>query len=80
MGSEFALFPKSALAASKDSINAASCPKEADTLRDSETFFNLNRGEEHQKLVKKMYEVTKGLDYKNGPVGDETVIKALYGE
>ncbi|KAL2670078.1 hypothetical protein Neosp_014959 [[Neocosmospora] mangrovei] len=75
-----ALFPKSALAASKDSINAASCPKEADTLRDSETFFNLIRGEEHQKLVKKMYEVTKGLDYKNGPVGDETVIKALYGE
>ncbi|RSL61366.1 hypothetical protein CEP51_013645 [Fusarium floridanum] len=75
-----ALFPKSALSASKDSINAASCPKEADTLRDSVTFFNLIKGEEHQTLVRKMYEVTKGLDYKNGPVDDGTVIKALYGE
>ncbi|KAM0420424.1 hypothetical protein ACHAPT_011845 [Fusarium lateritium] len=75
-----ALFPTSALAASKASINASSCPKESDTLRDSETFFNLIKGEEHQNLVRRMYEVTKDLDYKNGPVDDETVIKALYGE
>ncbi|RTE70649.1 hypothetical protein BHE90_014952 [Fusarium euwallaceae] len=44
------------------------------------TFFNLIKGEEHQNLVRKMFEVTKGLDYKNGPVDDGTVIKALYGE
>ncbi|KAH7109185.1 ClpP/crotonase-like domain-containing protein [Dactylonectria macrodidyma] len=78
LAKRIALFPSDALAASKESINACSCPSESDILRDTETFFTLMTKDTQRKLARKLYEVTKGLDYHDGPVDDDKVLQNLY--
>ncbi|KAH7195078.1 ClpP/crotonase-like domain-containing protein [Fusarium oxysporum] len=78
LAKRIALFPSDALAASKDSINACSCPSESDILRDNESIFTLMAKDTQRKLAGKLYEVTKDLDYRDGLVDDGKVLKYLY--